>query len=90
MVEAIPIGSNVAQKTRGNTRLIIPDEKFEKLEAILAQASSAEVISFQTLEKLARNCTSMAVAYPAAALYPHERQGGQRRDTDIVIAANGG
>ena len=60
------IGCNTAQR-----RLYVPEDKLQKLEAILRDAIDSRSISFSQLEKLAGKCTSMSVAVPPASLYTH-------------------
>ena len=80
-------------------RFEVPEDKLDKLEAILTEAISEGVISFKMLEKLAGKCTSLSVAVPVAALYTHhmyrqlarfQQSGGRRRSPDIDIPKNGG
>lgn len=80
-------------------RFEVPDDKLDKLEALLEEASASRVISFRMLEKLAGKCTSLSVAVPVAALYTHhmykqiaifQRTGGRKRNTDIDIPTNSG
>ena len=43
----------------------VPGGKFAKLEAIIAGAIEAGMVTFAMLEKMAGKCTSMTVAVPA-------------------------
>lgn len=74
-------------------------DKLDKLEAILERTLFERVVPFQTLEKLAGKCVNICVACPAAALYTRriykhignfQGQGGRRRNTGVVLAANDG
>ncbi|CAB1112862.1 unnamed protein product [Ectocarpus sp. CCAP 1310/34] len=80
-------------------RFEVPEDKLAKLDAILTDAISSQVISFQMLEKLVGKCVSLSVAVPVAALYTHhmyksltvyQRTGGRRPNMDIDISPNGG
>ena len=80
-------------------RFSIPEEKLDKLEALITKAVKDGKIAFPTLEKVAGKCTSMSVACPAALLYTHfmykeiakfQRSGGKRKTFDILVAKNSG
>ena len=61
------VGCDTAQR-----RFYVPEDKLQKLEAILRDAIDSRSISFGQLEKLAGKCTSMSVAVPPASLYTHQ------------------
>lgn len=44
-------------------RFEVPEDKLDKLEAILEEAAASGVITFRMLEKLAGKCTSLWVRY---------------------------
>ena len=80
-------------------RFEVPEDKLDKLEAIISEAISTQCITFTMLEKLAGKCTSMTVAVPIAGLYTHhmykhiadfQRKGGKKSNMDIRVTPNSG
>ena len=49
----------------------VPQDKLQKLEAILRDAIDSRSISLSQLKKLTGKCTSMSVAVPPTSLYTH-------------------
>ena len=52
-------------------RFAVPQDKLDKLEAILEEALAQGWISLGMLAKVAGKCTSMSVAVPPASMYTH-------------------
>lgn len=49
----------------------VPEDKLVKIEKVLREAVTSNIILLATLEKIVGKCTSMSVAVPAASLYTH-------------------